>query len=87
MGQIFMWAVKVQIATYLDTHTAWGVPAEICGSAKKIKQNKTFLMYREELSSPTLQFPCSFFLPFLFLPLRKPVPSSQVPTARAKLMH
>lgn len=44
-------------------------------------------MYQEDLSSPTIEFLCSFFLPLLFHSLWRLVPSSQVPVARAKLMH
>lgn len=50
---------------HISWQTVWGVLVEICGSAKKIQQNKTFLSMSvsgggplSHLSSPTLQFPC-----------------------------
>ena len=63
-GPDFPVGCEVQIATYLD-RLCVGVLVEICGSAKKIQQNKTFLSMSvsggallSHLSSPTLQFPC-----------------------------
>lgn len=63
VGQIFMWAVKVQIATL------WAVVAEVCGSAKKSKQNLSLHIRRTFPFPPfNLQAHFSFYFHFPHLP-------------------
>lgn len=78
---------KYRLPHILTNILRGGVIAEICGTAKKIKQNKTFLTYQEDLSSPSLQSPCSVFLPLPFHSLGRLVPSNKLSTTVAKSMH
>lgn len=64
-GPDFHGGCEVQIATYLDKYSSWGVSAEICGSAKKIKQNFSFISvsggcFLSRPSIPTRIFPPTF---------------------------